>query len=162
MPTEPTHHAATLPTETDIHLGQPVHRSHRDRPSLLRDIVRFEQALAAPLWDPGWRSRVSARLVALRGAFAEHVVLSEGPDGSYTELLDQAPRLARCVQELVQEHDRVSGAMSALQRQIDGCETSVEEVRQQAGDLLRRLARHRQRGADLVYEAYATDIGGET
>ncbi|WP_422771495.1 hypothetical protein ACN28C_33630 [Plantactinospora sp. WMMC1484] len=31
-----------------------------------------------------------------------------------------------------------------------------------ATDLLRELFRHRQRGADLVYEAYQPDIGGET
>jgi hypothetical protein len=38
----------------------------------------------------------------------------------------------------------------------------VELARGWASDLLRELSRHRQRGADLVYEAYATDIGGET
>jgi hypothetical protein len=38
----------------------------------------------------------------------------------------------------------------------------VERVRQRADELLAALSRHRQRGADLVYEAYATDLGGET
>jgi hypothetical protein len=40
--------------------------------------------------------------------------------------------------------------------------TDVEAVRELAIALLAKLSRHRQRGADLVYEAYQTDIGGET
>jgi hypothetical protein len=39
---------------------------------------------------------------------------------------------------------------------------ALRELRTWASDLLRELSRHRQRGADLVYEAYETDIGGET
>ncbi len=40
--------------------------------------------------------------------------------------------------------------------------TRVDEIRRCGGELLRALSRHRQRGADLVYDAYETDIGGET
>ena len=36
----------------------------------------------------------------------------------------------------------------------------VERLRSVLTSLLVALARHRQRGADLVYEAYAVDIGG--
>ena len=36
----------------------------------------------------------------------------------------------------------------------------VEAMRDRLLALLGTLARHRQRGADLVYEAYAVDIGG--
>jgi hypothetical protein len=35
-----------------------------------------------------------------------------------------------------------------------------ERLRSVLTSLLVALARHRQRGADLVYEAYAVDIGG--
>ena len=38
--------------------------------------------------------------------------------------------------------------------------TDVPEVRVRATSLIARLARHRQRGADLIYEAFDTDIGG--
>jgi hypothetical protein len=33
-------------------------------------------------------------------------------------------------------------------------------VRERATALLVAVARHRQRGADLIYEAYAADLGG--
>ena len=36
----------------------------------------------------------------------------------------------------------------------------VAAHREAATRLLDRLARHRQRGSDLIYEAYAVDIGG--
>lgn len=136
--------------------------ARRHRAALLYDIHSFERALAAPGGDPGWRPRVSTRLHSLRGAFAEHIVVTEGADGLYAELLDHAPRLARSVHVLVREHAAVATAMSALQRRVDQLGPSVEELRAWSSDLLRELSRHRQRGADLVYEAYATDIGGET
>jgi hypothetical protein len=37
----------------------------------------------------------------------------------------------------------------------------VEHQRRHALELMAALVRHRQRGADLVYEAYSVDIGGE-
>ena len=89
-------------------------------------------------------------------------MVTEGPDGLYAELLDHAPRLTRQVQVLVREHAAVAATMSGLQRRIDTPDVRVEDLRTWASDLLRELSRHRQRGADLVYEAYATDIGGET
>ena len=33
-------------------------------------------------------------------------------------------------------------------------------MREHGTTVLGRIVRHRQRGADLIYEAYATDIGG--
>jgi hypothetical protein len=38
----------------------------------------------------------------------------------------------------------------------------VDKVRDLGTALLGRLVRHRQRGSDLVFEAYEFDIGGET
>jgi hypothetical protein len=38
----------------------------------------------------------------------------------------------------------------------------VDGIRESATALLGMLSRHRQRGADLVFDAYQTDIGGET
>ena len=38
----------------------------------------------------------------------------------------------------------------------------VDRVRGLGTALLGRLVRHRQRGSDLVFEAYEFDIGGET
>jgi hypothetical protein len=136
--------------------------ARRRRAELLQSIQSFERALAVPAGDPDWRSGVAGRLRALRAGFTEHVVFTEGPDGLYAELLNHAPRLARGVEVLVREHAALTAAMDALQAHADAAGAAVEDLRGWASDLLRELSRHRQRGADLVYEAYATDIGGET
>lgn len=141
---------------------QPLQAARRQRATLLHAIQALEEALAAPSQEPGWRERVAGRLQSLSAAFAEHVVVTEGPAGLYAELLDHAPRLCRRVEGLIREHAAVETALSSLERRAVPPETTVDEVRWWGSDLLRELSRHRQRGADLVYEAYHTDIGGET
>lgn len=138
----------------------PLAAARRHRAALLAAIHDFEMALAVPAGDPRWRDRVADRLRTLRDAFGEHVVVTEGPEGLYAELLEHAPRLMRSVQGLVREHAAVISAMDGLASRVPSAD--IERLRGWSSDLLRELARHRQRGADLVYEAYATDIGGET
>ena len=134
--------------------------ARRQRAQLLAMIQRVERALAAPAGEPGWRSAVLSRFAALREAFADHIAVTEGHDGLYAELLSTAPRLAHGVDGLVRDHTRLRHAIDAVWVRAPGARP--QELRAWAGDLLRDLSRHRQRGADLVYEAYQTDIGGET
>lgn len=152
----------TRPAATDSFVTghSPLAAARRHRAELLQVIQAFEKALAVPAGDPRWRDRVVDRLCSLREAFGEHVVVTEGPDGLYAELLEHAPRLIRGVQGLIREHAAVMAAMDGLGSRVPTAD--IERLRGWSSDLLRELARHRQRGADLVYEAYATDIGGET
>lgn len=117
--------------------------------------------LAASDSDGRWRQRLRQRLDKLQRAFAEHIALTEGPDGLYSELVTYAPRLARGAHLLIREHVSVAAALTDLRHQVDLPEVSAEELRIQAGTLSRELSRHRQRGADLLYQAYQTDLGGE-
>jgi hypothetical protein len=131
----------------------------RHRAELFAAIQGFQYALAAPGAEPGWRRRVAAELPRLRAAFATHVELTEGPGGLYAEVLADQPRLVRQVNHLGREHATVLEALDAMARHVD---TDPDQVRGWGSHLLRALARHRQRGADLVYAAYAVDLGGET
>jgi hypothetical protein len=132
--------------------------ARRHRAELLSAIHSFERALAVPAADPGWRAGVEGKLTSLRHAFAEHIEITEGPCGLYAELLDDAPRLTHQVHTLVREHSGVLEALDALAIRLDA---EPKRLRTWANNLLRELSRHRQRGADLVYEAYTADIGGE-
>lgn len=132
----------------------------RHRAELLDAMHAVERALAGPAADPGWRPAVAARLAALQSAFAEHVRLTEGTDGLYAELLSDAPRLAYRVHALGREHATITVSVETVCSRVGSA--PAEDLRTWASNLLRDLSRHRQRGADLVYEAYATDIGGET
>lgn len=144
-----------------ITAGDSLAFARRHRAELLQAIQALEAALAVPAGDPSWRVGVADRLRTLREAFAQHVVVTEGPDGLYAELLDHAPRLAAGVGSLVREHATVLDALDALIARF-AAGGDIDGLRSRATELLWQLARHRQRGADLVYEAYATDIGGET
>jgi hypothetical protein len=133
------------------------------RAELLGGIQRLERAIDAPPGDPSWRPGISRAVAVLRKAFAEHVTDTEGPSGLYSGLLEHAPRLARGVSDLVDDHRTVQEALDDLDERLDvAWDADVESVRYQAAQVLREVYEHRQRGADLVYEAYATDIGGET
>ena len=136
--------------------------ARQPRPTLLGDVHALARVLAGPAVEPRWRERVIVRLDPVQRGFADHVRLTEGPAGYYAELLGQAPRLDRGVRLLTLEHAAIAAALGALQRAVELPGVPAGEVRTRVADLLRALDRHRQRGADLLWEAYQTDLGGET
>jgi hypothetical protein len=138
----------------------------RRRRAELRDAIgKLEAALAAPI--PGrfdlWRDGVNSRLDQLGQDFGEHVIVTEGADGVYADVVASAPRLARAVDQLRHDHEVIAKQLGHCQGLIAHA-TSEEalDVRDSATDLIGRLVRHRQRGSDLMWDAYASDIGGET
>lgn len=142
---------------------EPVDLARTRRAELLAAITALESALASPAGDPVWSARVQARTDQLASAFDDHVHATEGPDGMYAEILRTAPRLRFGVDRLATEHDDIRVAIAALGKLVDDLHDSghdIGRVRDEGVGLLARLVRHRQRGADLVFEAYAQDIGG--
>ncbi len=138
----------------------------RHRAELLDSLRAVEQSLAAPaVGDVSvWAQRVSVALIELEADFREHVQLTEGPDGLYRSLLEAAPRLSNVVRTLTADHGRIRTAIGQLVETTGDpvVAADVARIRQAGTSLLARMSRHRQRGADLVFEAYQTDIGGET
>jgi hypothetical protein len=139
----------------------------RRRRAELRDSMdALERALSAPA-PPGlaahWGERVHAALLELSGDFREHLAVTEGPDGLYQDLARKAPRLAGQISRLIQDHvaigERLEGLLSLMGLALDGDE--IGRVRELGTELLGSIVRHRQHGADLVYEAYEVDIGGD-
>jgi hypothetical protein len=138
-----------------------VRRHHAELLDMMR---RLELAVALPSSHPNAHREVVDAVRSVRSAFADHRRATEGSAGLYAGLLDSAPRLSRAVDELIDDHASISAVAEELDTRAAAGRVGneVDWLRQRAGDLLRDLARHRQRGADLVYEAYATDLGGET
>jgi hypothetical protein len=138
----------------------------RHRAELRESISALEDALAAPAasdWQR-WAQRVHVAAVELAGDFREHVDLTEGPGGLYREVLKTSPRLSGPVDTLTREHGLIRGQVDSLLARVgpsDGV-ADVDRVRDLGTALLGRLVRHRQRGSDLVFEAYEFDLGGET
>jgi hypothetical protein len=131
------------------------------QPALPGDVPAIARALAVPAETPRWRELLIRRLGPVRSGFAEHVRATEGPTGLYAELLHQAPRLDRRVHRLTSEHAAIVAALAALHRAAALPEVPGDDLRGQVDLLLHALHRHRQHGADLLWEAYQADLGGE-
>lgn len=153
-----------LAEPADAPLPKPVGVARTRRAELLAAITGLERGLAVPARDLTWPTRVEAGIGTLAAAFDQHIAATEGPDGMYAEILRSAPRLSFAVNRLVLEHADARSSISALGKlvtELPGSDLSaIERIRDEGTDLLARLVRHRQRGADLVFEAYAHDIGG--
>jgi hypothetical protein len=124
----------------------------------------LERALAAPAptrmdqWELGMRAAVQELQTCMR----EHVQATEGPNGFHRDVLTVAPRLAHAVDVSTQEHVVITNLIDALLAdRAPATEDDVEAVRDKGTELLARLSRHRQRGADMIFEAYESDLGGE-
>ena len=121
----------------------------------------FAWALADIDDRPDWPHRLHRHLTHLSDALTDHVRATEGERGCYAEVVDAAPHLAHGVRQLARDHERLNGALTALCERA-GAGAPPDDLRRRGADLLVLLDEHRQRGIDLLYEAYGTDIGGET
>ena len=143
----------------------PLEALRRQRAELRESMSALELALAGPApSDPvRWAVRVHVALVELSADFREHIDLTEGHEGLYVDILATAPRLSGAVARLTREHAEVSDLVDDLLARTSTSEgEDVDKVRGLGTTLLGLLVTHRQRGSDLVYEAYEFDVGGET
>ena len=130
-------------------------------------LVHLEEALSSPAAAriPDWTATVLKEMHEVRDAFAQHITVTEQADGLYDEILDRAPRLEGNVRRLREEHPEIHTGIDSMLERLENTEigTDVWPLDQARDDLQRfigRVIKHRQRGADLVWEAYNVDIGG--
>ncbi len=134
-------------------------RAHRGE---LGEAMRaLDEALALPTGLGSlWRRRVRAALTELAHDVQTHVDLTEAPGGLYADLRERDPRLAGGVDAQLADHVHYLAEVDRLLAERDDGVEDVTGHRDSLNNLLAHLARHRQRGSDLVYQAYAVDIGG--
>ncbi|MGZ5214044.1 MAG: hypothetical protein ACXWXM_10015 [Actinomycetota bacterium] len=139
----------------------------RKRRQTLHDaIVQLEMAISSPAAGrvAEWSGQVTKDMVGVRDAFEQHVIVTEKPSGLYEEIMELAPRLVGTVKRLQDEHPAIEGSVVKLLARLEAGEVDGSWPLDKARDDLQRLmgavVRHRQKGADLVWEAYNVDIGG--
>lgn len=150
---------------TQIEQDRSLSEVRAQRADLWRHMVALEDAIATPM--PGrvaaWAAHVHDALVDLAATLERHIAVTEGSPGLFSAVLDSAPRLEGAVDRLRIEHDEVSAALAGELRGLRGLDDAsglvASEARERLTALLSLLSRHRQEGADLVYEAYAVDLG---
>ncbi|MEE9417346.1 MAG: hypothetical protein V3V01_18850 [Acidimicrobiales bacterium] len=122
-------------------------------------VSQVEIAASSPSGDPKWNATLVTELEDLGEALSQHVEEVEAADGLLAELIEIAPRLVNQIGQVRDEHPVLCAQVSAAITQTKS-EDSVDAVRAEVLELLLAISRHRQRGADLVYEGYNVDIGG--
>jgi hypothetical protein len=137
------------------------------RRTLHEALVALENAISSPAAGriPDWTRLVQKELTSVRDAWDAHLDTTEKPEGLYDEIVSTSPRLAGTVDRLRNEHpDITQGLRQSLERleqvEVGGVAWPLDDARDDLQRLIGRLVRHRQRGADLVWEAYNVDIGG--
>lgn len=144
----------------------------------LGDVQAQREVLRNAIWEveraiaeagharPGvWAEGVCAALDSLRAALASHVELTEGEDGLFADLMERAPRLAYAIDLLRREHIDLAAAIATAHQELANppeppARSWLEHRRKELTELVARFSRHRQRGAELTYEAFMTVLGG--
>ena len=138
----------------------------RRRSDLYQAILSLERAAARPAVgrEEEWGLGVVEALDEVAREIVDHVEITERQQGLYDEIVEAAPRLGRNVQLLRDEHPEMQEATSALKARLEATPVETPEQVADARDgiqhVLGILVKHRQRGADLLWEAYSLDTGG--
>lgn len=150
----------------DQELTPALEAARRRRLDLHDALVGVEVAISRPASGRAdeWALDVGKKLVGIRDAFDEHVQVTERPGGLYEEIMERSPRLAGKIKRLHDEHPAIGAIIVELLERFEAMEVGdawpVEDARDDTQRLLGKIVKHRQLGADLVWEAYNLDIGG--
>jgi hypothetical protein len=134
------------------------------RAELGESMAALEAALTLPAGaGPVWRRRVRAALTELAHDLRDHADVTGARGGLYADIAATSPRLTHGVEVQLAEH---AEALAEVERLLDERDdgladpAAVDAHREAVIRLLGRLVRYRQRTAELIYEAYAVDLGG--
>ncbi len=153
--------------EPDDRLTKALGEARKRRQTLHDAIVQLEVAISSPAAGrvEEWSSQVTKDMVGVRDAFDQHVIVTEKPGGLYEEIMERAPRLVGTVGRLREEHPSIDQSIGTLLAKLEAGEVGtdawpLDRSRDDLQRLIGSVVRHRQKGADLVWEAYNVDIGG--
>lgn len=138
----------------------------RHRSRLKAAMSQLDSALAAGREQPAttWLSSLGDACTTLSEALRRHVALHEGPDSFHSEILRAQPHLAPRVSWLQRDHAQLHSHLESFRRQIDlagSTAVPTAELHRAGNALLHLFSRHRRRGADVVWDAFEFDLGGE-
>jgi hypothetical protein len=142
--------------------GDPFAGVVRQRSQLSRAMQQVELAAAAPVAKESWTIDLQHSLRQLEIDFNNHIIEVQSPLGLLDRIVDRAPRLQRTVAATRDEHAAIAGSLANVIEMLDSDDAAErsDEIRDAVLAVLNSLSRHRQKGADLIYDAYDIDIGG--
>lgn len=158
-PDDRTETSEWLPSEADpaAHHDDIVRR----RKDLRDAMMRLEASVARSRRLPDWHQVVDDALAGVEDALRRHTTEVEAKGGLLTDIVTRAPRLAAAAESLRAEHRQLEEDIWAVRAVAGTHGVDPSQVRAEVLGLVSRLAMHRQTGADLLYDAYSVDLGGD-
>lgn len=137
------------------------------RKAMLAATGRLEEAAQSPVGAGTWRGEMLVAIEDLERAFAAHLASSDSDGGLIDQVIEDAPRLTTPAAMLRAEHTVIQAQIATLfeavrEAHVPTTHAEAESIRELVLQLLVGLSRHRQHGSDLVWQAYALDIGGQS
>jgi len=149
----------TRVNKSEMQHQRALEAARQRRVELKEALSSVEIAASSPIGGPNWRSNLQTELERLRIALGQHVEEVESAQGLLAQLTDDAPRLVNKIDQVRDEHLELTLQVTdAIARAKEP--SGAEDLRSEVLAVLVSIVHHRQRGADLVYEAYNVDIGG--
>ena len=133
----------------------------RRRQDLRGAMLRLEASVARSRRHEDWFGVVEEALAGIADALRRHVAEVEAENGFLEEVAAKAPRLTAAAELLRDEHRELEEVVWTAQAVAGTYGADPSQVRAEALEVITRLANHRQNGADLLYDAYSLDLGGE-
>jgi hypothetical protein len=146
--------------------GPAFEEARRRRADLHHALVALEESISSPASGrlEQWTADVTKHLNELVQTIGEHIEMTERVGGLYDDIRMRAPRLSGSIERLQREHPELREATRALVQKFEstpvGDAWPLRDARDDVQRVLGKLVRHRQEGADLMWEAYNLDIGG--
>lgn len=137
--------------------GDRSDRDEDDRDEEARgEDARDEDAAGAREPAAAQRRRIADALLIVCQDLREHNRRAEADDGLLPQVVHDAPWLAPRVEAMVREHDVLLADCERLHAGL--ADTSLDQVRRAARDVIRRIDAHRHRGTELLLDTYELDI----
>jgi hypothetical protein len=136
-----------------------THQGIVDRRKDLYDAMqRLESSVARASGQDDWAVVVADALQIMHDALQRHVIEIEADNGLFAEVVGRAPGLASDVAILRNDHEDLLFSCREAGELVANW-SAPAEIRRKVLGLLGRLAIHRQRGAELLFDAYNVDLG---
>lgn len=142
-----------------------VKQARAESDVLLNAMHRLEAALAsaAPTRERAWHTQVLEELRTVTNLLDEHAHSVEAADGLLAMIGAARPRLLHRIERLRREHVALRQQAGSLQGQIEHLAPdelpNFRDIRHRTTWLLDALRHHRAAAADLLFEAFSTDVG---
>jgi hypothetical protein len=104
-----------------------------------------------------WSDEVAEALTILYDSLERHVFEVEAADGLFAAVIEHGPHLLPDIEALRKEHEELLFSCRSTMDSVSG-EADASEIRQRALGMLGRLARHRHRRSELMFDTYNVDL----